>query len=74
MIDDAETRWRHFNHEIPQRAGKLGHIEKFDAAFFGINFKQAHAMDPQCRLLMETTYEAILGLRVAVIMSVRWRT
>ncbi|XP_055377679.1 fatty acid synthase isoform X2 [Condylostylus longicornis] len=64
MVDDAETRWKHFNTEIPKRAGKLYDLEKFDANFFGINFKQAHAMDPQSRILTECVYEAILDAGV----------
>jgi hypothetical protein len=46
--------------EIPQRTGKLLSISKFDASFFGVHFKQAHTMDPMCRMLLERTYEAIV--------------
>jgi len=46
--------------EIPARAGKLYSIDKFDASFFGIHNKQADSMDPQCRMLLEKTYEAIV--------------
>ncbi|KAI1506098.1 AMP-binding enzyme [Biscogniauxia marginata] len=31
----------------------------FDAKFFGINPAEAHVLDPQVRLLLETTYEAL---------------
>jgi len=48
------------NPEIPPRTGKLYNIEKFDASFFGIHNKQAQNMDPQCRMLLEKTYEAIV--------------
>lgn len=64
MVDEEERRWRHFNPEIPRRAGKIWDLEKFDATFFGVHFKQAHTMDPQCRLLMETAYEAIIDAGV----------
>jgi fatty acid synthase, animal type len=47
MVDDDEKRWRHTNPEIPKRMGKLHNLEKFDATFFGVHFKQAHTMDPQ---------------------------
>jgi len=46
--------------EIPARTGKLYNIDKFDASFFSVHYKQAHTMDPQCRLLLEKTYEAIV--------------
>lgn len=60
MVDDDERRWRHTNPEIPRRSGKINNIEKFDASFFGVNFKQARCMDPQSRLLLEHAYEAVL--------------
>jgi len=46
--------------EIPARTGKLYNIEKFDSSFFSVHNKQAQTMDPQCRLLLEKTYEAIV--------------
>ena len=46
--------------EIPARTGKLYNIDKFDASFFSVHYKQAHTMDPQCRILLEKTYEAIV--------------
>jgi hypothetical protein len=39
---------------------KLYNIDKFDASFFGIHNKEAESMDPQCRMLLEKTYEAIV--------------
>ncbi|XP_011503082.1 PREDICTED: fatty acid synthase-like [Ceratosolen solmsi marchali] len=53
-------RWKLENPDIPLRVGQLSSIEKFDALFFGVHFKQAHTMDPQCRMLLEHTYEAII--------------
>lgn len=46
--------------EIPQRTGKLKEVNKFDAAFFGVHYKQAHTMDPMCRIILEKAYEAIV--------------
>ncbi|KAL9890872.1 fatty acid synthase-like [Glossina fuscipes fuscipes] len=60
MIDDDERRWRHFHPEIPKRSGKIDGLEKFDAAFFGVHFKQCHTMDPQARILIEAAYESVI--------------
>lgn len=46
--------------EIPERAGRIRDLNKFDAVFFGIHGKQANAMDPMLRVLLEKAYEAIL--------------
>jgi len=45
---------------MPKRCGKLKDLTKFDASFFGVHPKQANAMDPQLRMLLEVTYEALL--------------
>lgn len=45
---------------LPKRSGKLKDLSKFDAAFFGVHNRQAHTMDPQLRLLLEVSYEAIV--------------
>ena len=47
-------------HGLPGRSGKLKDISRFDAAMFGVHPKQANAMDPQLRMLLEVTYEAIV--------------
>mgnify|MGYP004571690281 CR=1 FL=1 len=46
--------------EIPKGGGKLCDLSKFDAIFFGVHFKQAHTLDPMCRMLLEHAYEAIV--------------
>lgn len=60
MVSVTEKRWPNYHAEIPTRMGVLDNTEKFDATFFGVPFKQTNSMDPQCRLLIETAYEAIL--------------
>jgi len=45
---------------LPKRSGKLKDLSKFDASFFGVHPKQANGMDPQLRMLLEVTYEALL--------------
>lgn len=60
LTDEDERRWRHTSDEIPKRAGKINNIDKFDATFFGVHFKQGHTMDPQQRMLVERAYECVL--------------
>ncbi len=45
--------------ELPKRHGKLKDLRKFDAGAFGVHPKQANTMDPQLRLLLEVSFEAI---------------
>ena len=42
------------------RMGRVKDIDKFDGLFFGYSNVDADAMDPELRLLLETTYEAIV--------------
>ncbi len=44
----------------PHRSGKINHLNKFDATFFGINFERAESMDSQGRIALEKSYEAII--------------
>ncbi|XP_075218277.1 fatty acid synthase 3 [Lycorma delicatula] len=60
LITDDDRRWKLEHPEIPQRTGKLLQVSKFDAAFFGVHYKQAHTMDPMCRMLLEKSYEAVI--------------
>ncbi|XP_067671035.1 fatty acid synthase-like [Haliotis asinina] len=60
MITDDDRRWPTGFLGIPDRNGKIKDLSKFDASFFGVHPKQANAMDPQLRLLLEVAYEAIV--------------
>ncbi|KAF7404702.1 hypothetical protein HZH66_003608 [Vespula vulgaris] len=59
-VTDENCRWKLDHPKIPNRIGKINNIEKFDALFFGIHFKQAYTMDPMSRMMLEHTYEAIV--------------
>ena len=45
---------------LPTRNGKMPHMNRFDREFFGISESDVTFMDPQERLLLESTYEAIV--------------
>jgi len=47
-------------HGLPTRSGKLKDLTKFDATYFGVHAKQANRMDPQLRMLLEVSHEAIV--------------
>ncbi|MEC3974370.1 SDR family NAD(P)-dependent oxidoreductase [Amycolatopsis sp. H20-H5] len=44
---------------LPRRGGFLDDVAGFDAAFFGITPREAEAMDPQQRILLEVTWAAL---------------
>ncbi|XP_076460136.1 fatty acid synthase-like [Babylonia areolata] len=64
MVTEDDRRWQPGLHGLPRRNGKLKDLSKFDAAFFGVSPRQADAMDPQLRLLLETSYECIVDAGV----------
>ncbi|XP_025993195.1 fatty acid synthase [Solenopsis invicta] len=64
MVTNDDRRWNLEHPEIPKGTGKINDVGKFDALFFGVHFKQAHTMDPMCRMLLEHAYEAIIDAGV----------
>lgn len=63
-MSEDNARWPHYHPEIPKRMGNVPEIDKFDAQFFGVHYKQANFMDPQARLLQERAYEAVIDAGV----------
>ncbi|XP_039755412.1 fatty acid synthase [Pararge aegeria] len=65
LVTADDRRWTPGLHGLPARSGKLKQLAHFDATFFGVHAKQAHLMDPQLRLLLELTHEAVLDAGLA---------
>lgn len=60
LVTNDERRWPSGLHGLPTRTGKIKDLQYFDATFFGVHAKQAHVMDPQLRMLLELTFEAMV--------------
>lgn len=60
MVTEGGSRWTTGIYGLPRRFGTIKDLDKFDASFFGVHSKQANVLDPQLRLLLESTYEAIV--------------
>jgi acyl transferase domain-containing protein/acyl carrier protein len=68
---------------LPQRGGFLDEVLDFDAEFFGISPREARGLDPQHRLLLEVTWEALenaalpedrlAGTRTGLYLGIMWQ-
>ena len=59
-VDMVQEQERFVSERLPRRVGCMYDLDKFDAGFFGIVPKLADNMDPEQRMLLEATFEAIL--------------
>ncbi|PHM67143.1 SDR family NAD(P)-dependent oxidoreductase [Xenorhabdus sp. KJ12.1] len=55
---DRVNRWKPNDHSY--HAAVIDNIEQFDARFFGLSAREAMLMDPQHRLFLQTSYNALL--------------
>ncbi|MGA5704466.1 SDR family NAD(P)-dependent oxidoreductase [Peterkaempfera bronchialis] len=68
---------------LPQRGGFLDEVLEFDAGFFGISPREARHLDPQHRLLLEVSWEALEdaglpadrlpGTRAGLYLGIMWQ-
>ncbi|KAG5671364.1 hypothetical protein PVAND_001565 [Polypedilum vanderplanki] len=65
MTDDSDERFKNISDDVPHRSGKISDLEKFDTSFFSILNDQAKYTDPQMRILLEHSYEAILDAGIS---------
>ncbi|KAJ0175955.1 hypothetical protein K1T71_008129 [Dendrolimus kikuchii] len=59
MVTAEESRWIVNHPEVPKHLGQVKGMNKFDSQFFRVHYKQACAMEPMSRKLLEHTYSAI---------------
>ncbi|XP_054161208.1 fatty acid synthase-like [Oppia nitens] len=64
LFTEDDRRWPTDLYGMNQRMAKLKEIDKFDGLYFGIIGHMADQTDPQARILLETTYEAIVDAGV----------
>ena len=61
MVTKDERRWLPGYNHTPPFFGKLKQsLDYFDSIFFGVHGKQAEKLDPQLRLFLETSFEALI--------------
>ncbi|KAJ8061328.1 hypothetical protein OCU04_010391 [Sclerotinia nivalis] len=67
-VPEDRFNWKSFHHPDPENGGTHNHrgghfldsdIATFDGKFFGISPQECEAIDPQYRLQLEVTYEAL---------------
>ncbi|CAG2166224.1 unnamed protein product, partial [Oppiella nova] len=59
MVTADDSRWPTDLLDINPRMGKIMDFNKFDATFFGLIEQMVNQIDPQARMLLEVTHEAV---------------
>ncbi|KOB56154.1 Uncharacterized protein OBRU01_24724, partial [Operophtera brumata] len=58
-VTSGKSRWEFEHPEVTNITGKVSDLDRFDAQFFKVHYRQAHSMDPMGRKLLELAYEVI---------------
>ncbi|KAJ3652417.1 hypothetical protein Zmor_018385 [Zophobas morio] len=64
MVTENEKRWKLDHPDVPKRSANINNINKLDAGYFGLHYRQAKNLDPSLKVLMETVIEAIMDAGV----------
>ncbi|XP_063924503.1 fatty acid synthase-like [Zophobas morio] len=64
MFTENEKRWKINHPDVPKRSAHINNIDKLDAGYFGLHYRQADNLDPSMKVLMETVMEAIMDAGV----------
>ena len=60
MVTNKDDRWPDGTYSIVNRMGRIPDMHSFDSPFFGIIDHLTEELHPPHRILLETTYEAII--------------
>lgn len=65
MTSPCSPHWKVMYEAVPDRYGKTVDIDKFDSEFFPAPMEYKNVMDPQMRMVLEHSYEAILDAGIS---------
>ncbi|KAK3091059.1 hypothetical protein FSP39_016810 [Pinctada imbricata] len=60
MVTETDRRWEPGYSSLPTHTGTIRDLTRFDTSYFGIPPKVAEVMDPQLRIMLELTQEALV--------------
>ncbi len=67
-LTTADTRYPENHLDLPPRQGRLKEedVASFNPSFFGLGLKQAEAMDPIIRMLLQVSYESLMDAQLDI--------
>ncbi|XP_049870283.1 fatty acid synthase-like [Pectinophora gossypiella] len=58
-VTASKPRWKYTHPEVPPYNGVIPDLDRFDAQFFKVHYRQAVSMDSMSRKILEQAYQAI---------------